>query len=551
MAYEPCSACGSTKGPEHMCPGLASELVGKVLDGRYQVEAILGQGGMGMVFEAIQTSVHRPVAVKTLHPALAAAPQFFERFRREAEIASRLRHPNIITIFDFGRTEDGTCYYVMELLEGESLKQIVKRDGPMSLRRSVGVIEQAAKGLAHAHKQNVIHRDLKPHNIMIQSLDGQDFVKVLDFGLVKALEADEDEQLTSTGQVLGTPQYMPPEQAGGETVDQRSDLYSLAGVFYYCLTGTSPFGANTVRKALNAALTQTVPPVGTHRKGAPVPKAVDEFARKAMAREKEDRYQTAEELIAEMKAAVEGLTDEALDVVPGNPALEGKEPGSGSHSGANAQTLQGRARGQATPSSPSKARPSSKVIVSPEADALTAGRRPTAGEIPSAKGSGSASATAAPRRSGKLLLAGAALAGLAVGGAGYWKLRGSGEAEAKPPQPIVAEPVLAPQPPLPPQDRAGPAEEVNVRLLSTPSGAAVLDEAGVVLGKTPLERKWPKDRVHTVRFQLAGHAELARSFQLSKDETLEVQLEPARSPAGKPSGSPKKKPGGEDIPVFE
>src|SRR5438046_2609385 len=139
---------------------------------------------------------------------------------------------------------------------------------------------------------------------MLQTIDGQEFVKVLDFGLVKALEAGDEEQLTSTGQVLGTPQYMPPEQAGAANVDQRSDLYSLGGVFYYCLTGTSPYGANTVRKALNAALTKPVPPVAQHRIGAPLPRAVDEFMRKALACEQADRYQNADEFIADLNAIV-------------------------------------------------------------------------------------------------------------------------------------------------------------------------------------------------------------------------------------------------------
>ncbi|WP_254626721.1 serine/threonine-protein kinase, partial [Myxococcus sp. CA039A] len=286
---------------------------------------------MGMVFRATQTSVQRPVAVKTLNPSLAAAPQFFERFRREAEIASRLRHPNVITIFDFGRAPDGTCYYVMELLQGESLKEVVKREGPMSLRRATSLIEQATQGLAHAHQEGCVHRDLKPHNIMVQDLGGRDFVKVLDFGLVKALEAEEEEQLTSTGQVLGTPQYMPPEQAGGEAVDQRSDLYSMAGVLYFCLTGSSPFGANTVRKALTASLTQQVPAVNSKRQGAPVPAALDAFFRKALSPEKEDRYQSAQELIDAMMESVEDVSAEQFDAMPSGGSSSGvNERGSGS-----------------------------------------------------------------------------------------------------------------------------------------------------------------------------------------------------------------------------
>ncbi len=547
MSYPPCQACGSTQGPEHLCPGLSAQMVGKVLDGRYEIQAVLGQGGMGMVFEAEQTSVRRPVAVKTLHPALASAPQFFERFRREAEVASRLRHPNIITIFDFGRTADGICYYVMELLQGESLKQIVKRDGPMSLRRAVNIIEQAARGLAHAHNQNVVHRDVKPHNITVQNLDGQDFVKVLDFGLVKALEADDDaEQLTSTGQVLGTPQYMPPEQAGGETVDHRSDLYSLAGVFYYCLTGTSPFQANTVRKALNAALTRTVSPVATYRSGAVVPRELDEFFRKALARDKEDRYQSAEEFIAEMKAAIARASDAELDALPTTAAGERKDAGSGSHSGQNGRA--GKRKGSGAGSGPSKRAPSN-VIVDPALGGKTisaASRRTTAGEIPSQKGQApTLPSEVAPRQSGRrVALFAVPLAVFAIGGGVVWKLTSADaprSAEvAAPSKPMVQEP---PKPPPP-----APAEpaEVKVTLTSNPPGASVFDASGVLLGTTPLERTWAKDQLHTVRLELSGYITKSLPFRVSSDQVLNVDLEP--EPAAKPTRPKKKR---DDIPVFE
>ena len=347
----------------------ANELIGKVLDGRYKVESVLGQGGMGMVFKGMQTSVQRPVALKTLHPQLAMAPTFFERFKREAEMASRLHHPNIITIYDFGRTAEGICYYVMEMLEGESLRQRIKRDGPFTLRQAAAIIEQSAAGVAHAHHGNVIHRDLKPHNIMLTSVDGNEYVKVLDFGLVKALEQEEEEQLTSTGQVLGTPQYMPPEQAGGEVVDQRSDLFSLTGVFYYCLTGHSPYGANSVRKALTLALAANVPPIETYRKGSPVPKSIDEFMVKGLTPEKEDRFQTAEDFVQSLHAALSGAPDSVLDAVPlFTPETGSKESGSGSSSAS-------RKSASAAPRPPSKAisavsrplpRQSSRVEVAPE-----------------------------------------------------------------------------------------------------------------------------------------------------------------------------------------
>src|SRR5687767_11420405 len=173
----------------------ATEMLGKVLDGRYRLDDLLGYGGMGMVFRGTQTTVGRAVAIKTLNPSLAMAPTFFERFKREAEVASRLKHPNIVTIFDFGKTPEGLCYIAMELLEGDSLRQQVRKNGPMSLRRAAAVVEQIALALQHAHKNGVVHRDMKPHNVMVTSVDGAEYVKVLDFGLVKASEDEGAEQL--------------------------------------------------------------------------------------------------------------------------------------------------------------------------------------------------------------------------------------------------------------------------------------------------------------------------------------------------------------------
>ncbi len=553
-------------------------LLGQVLDGRYKIESVLGQGGMGMVFRATQTSVQRPVAVKTLNPALAAAPTFFERFRREAEVASRLRHPNVITIYDFGRAPDNTCYYVMELLEGESLKEIVKRDGPMSLRRAVNLLEQSARGLAHAHEQNAVHRDLKPHNIMVQQLDGKDFVKVLDFGLVKALEQEEEEQLTSTGQVLGTPQYMPPEQAGGEVVDQRSDLYSLTGVFYFCLTGTSPYGANTVRKALTAALTQTVPPVNSKRQGAPVPAAVDAFMQKGLAREKEDRFQSAEEFIEAMLDAVADLTPEQLDARPSGGATGREGGGSGSRpsvSGAAARKGAGSAS-SARPSRPSAASPArgsvpSNVVVSKSG----AGSAPSASRPrPPGSGTSQRAPVAAPpppappppegMSPGKKVALVSIPVLLLAAGAAVIFIKGS----ATPPpaqQPQVVE-VPRTEPPKPPPSKQPVQEEpqpppptvnpmVTVNCTSTPAGATILDEGGSQIGATPMSLRLSRDKKHKLTFRLAGYQDVERLLDLSAVSGDSMPVNVALPTIARPPPSNKKppKPGnnGSDMSVFE
>jgi serine/threonine protein kinase len=555
-----CAVCSSTEGPDHVCGGAVVPLIGQVLDGRYHIGEVLGHGGMGMVFRANQTSMQRAVAVKTLHPALAAAPEFFERFRREAEIASRLRHPNIITIFDFGRTHDGTCYYVMELVEGQSLKQLVKGQGPMSLGRAADLMEQAARALAHAHQMGVVHRDVKPHNMMVQPMDQRDFLKVLDFGLVKALEQDEEHQLTSTGQVLGTPQYMPPEQAGGELVDQRSDLYSLAAVFYYCLTGTSPFGAKTVRKALQASLTQTVQPVSRKRRGAPVPLALDEFFRTALAREKEDRYQSAEEFIEQLHGALHGLTREDLDALPDPPDPSGPAR-EGSGSSASQRAPRGTVAGRKARRGGGSSAP--KVIVDsgaarPWAASGSAGTgvvRPRrtgsrTGEPRDAQASNSPGG-----RLGWATALGAAI--VLVGGLGTWLYL-----QPVPPAAITTQ---APQTPSPLRaassqdgaeqpDAVAVAPHIVVRVESEPHGAGIYD-GEVQIGTTPAELRFPRSAVQTLGFRLKGHAPAERTLDFSRlaedQTTVKVALERKSEPRGTNRTPPRTRWDEGSIPVFE
>jgi serine/threonine protein kinase len=298
--------------------------IGTTIDDRYAIEEVLGAGGMGVVFRAQQTSMHRAVALKMLHPSFAAAPEFYERFRREAELISHLHHPHIISIFDFGKTSDGSCYYVMELVKGESLKEKVKREGAFTLARAARITEQIARALGTAHAAGIVHRDLKPHNVMCSVVDGQDFSKVLDFGLVKMIIDDPNtgvvpaaqEGLTVAGQVLGTPQYMAPEQAAGESVDARADLYSLGTVFYYMLTGVPPYGEKTVRAALKAAATKPVPPVSDRRQDAPVPEALEVFFRRVLSFEPDQRPASAEVFVQELQEAVSHASPAMLERLP-------------------------------------------------------------------------------------------------------------------------------------------------------------------------------------------------------------------------------------------
>ncbi len=499
------------------------DLIGKSLDGRYRIDSVLGQGGMGMVFRATQTSMNRAVAVKTLHPELAITPQFFERFKREAEIASRLKHPNIITVFDFGQTPEGVCYFVMELVEGESLRQKVKREGPLSIEVAARIIEKVALGVSHAHQANVVHRDLKPHNIMVNVTPEGEQVKVLDFGLVKALEQEEEEALTSTGQVLGTPQYMPPEQAGGEHVDQRSDLYSLTAVFYFALTGTSPYNAKTVRQALSSALTKPVPLVSSHRPNEPVSAGIEEFVRRGLEREQADRYQTCEEFIEALHNAM-ASTDVRLLTArpPARPVADGAGSGSSPAPRRRARTAsvvpELRRTAPDIPSLRSQSRRTNRVgitafVISVIGAALALGSYVVLSNRPKADTATATAPAQLPTR--------------------------PGEAVAPAPAPgAAASPTPAPMP-----------QTVTITLRTTPPGA-VVEEGGTMIGKTPLEMTWPRGEERTLSFSSPGFSNVSQSFRLERDEAFEITMIPVAKKPPKPTSSGKG-PKPPTVPEFE
>lgn len=227
-------------------PALRDPLAGRVLDEKYRLDERLGEGGMGTVYRATHLLIERPVAVKVLHPRFVEDEAAQERFRREARAAGRLQHTNAVTVTDFGRTADGFVYIVMELLEGRNLREVLAFESPLESRRAVALMLQVAAAVEAAHESGVIHRDLKPANIFIvQPKNAPPIVKVLDFGIAKlaADTVDESEQnaLTQTGVMIGTPRYMSPEQCDGAHLKPASDVYSLGIILYEMLTGKPPF----------------------------------------------------------------------------------------------------------------------------------------------------------------------------------------------------------------------------------------------------------------------------------------------------------------------
>ena len=290
------------------------DLVGQVIADRYHITKKLGEGGMGAVYLAEHVKMGRQSAIKVMGAGMSHDPEAISRFNREAANASRINHPNVCAVYDFGETEDGTIYLAMEFVEGKTLSALLKENGSLPLPRAVGLLKQCADGLQAAHDLGIVHRDLKPDNIMIVSPKGREVVKVVDFGIAKAGTAEPGQQVTKTGLVVGTPEYMSPEQLSGDKVDGRSDIYSLALVFYRMITDTLPFLADTAQETMIKRLTDEPIPLAQARPDASFPPALQAVMDKALARWPQDRYGSATEFAAEAARASEGARATATSV---------------------------------------------------------------------------------------------------------------------------------------------------------------------------------------------------------------------------------------------
>jgi tRNA A-37 threonylcarbamoyl transferase component Bud32 len=241
-----------------------ASLVGSVLGGRYRIERLLGSGGMGSVYRAEHVLMRKACAVKVLHREMTQVKEVVARFEREAVAAARIEHPNVATATDFGQLEDGSFYLVLEFIEGKSLSRCIHEQGALAEERALLITRQIADALAAAHRAGIVHRDLKPDNVMLITKDGGELVKVLDFGIAKVTLEDtpaEQQALTRLNTVMGTPEYMAPEQARGEAVDLRADLYTVGVILYEMLAGSSPFRHEDFVVVLTKKLTEDPPPL--------------------------------------------------------------------------------------------------------------------------------------------------------------------------------------------------------------------------------------------------------------------------------------------------
>ncbi len=338
-----CQICGSDYPLEHagevcsldggqLVAAPLDQLIGSLIDARYKIESTLGLGGWATVYLATDQKLDRKVAVKILHAFWRESADQLNRFRRESKLAASLTHPNLAMLFDYGVLSNGQPFLIMEYLRGETLEQLISREGRLPVKRTVALVGQICDALNFAHKRGVIHRDLKPANIVV--LDG-DAVKLLDFGL--ASWVDSSLSLTSPGESVGTPQYMSPEQCQGKQVDLRSDIYSLGLIIYKMLTGTRPFQGRTMFEAFSEHINQPPKPLVEACPDLYFPPLVREAVMRCLAKEASERFADCIELkqalqygaSSDGQNAAAGASDAARSGAPfaaNNRSLSHKKP---------------------------------------------------------------------------------------------------------------------------------------------------------------------------------------------------------------------------------
>ena len=313
-----------------------TELLGQVIDNRYRLESVLGRGGMGLVYKAAHLGLRRQVAVKILHPSLAASTDVRSRFEREALAVGKIDHPNCVAVYDVGRLHDGSLYLAMELLEGKSLADVLEQEGQLAPGRALHILAHILRGLGHIHNAGLIHRDIKPENIfLIRQGTDEDFAKILDFGIAKPMsgkekDLDDGVKLTQAGMAFGTPIYMAPEQALGNPMDGRADLYAAAVMAYEMLCGQPPFYSDDKLEVMSMHTAKPVPPMRQRcvKGGRPPPSSIERLIIKGLTKKPSERYRDADVFLAAVEDALTtsdgGVTEvqfERVDTTGSSPLV--------------------------------------------------------------------------------------------------------------------------------------------------------------------------------------------------------------------------------------
>jgi serine/threonine-protein kinase len=504
-----CPSCKESIANGRFCPRDGTQLVedeptgqdpmiGQVVADRFEIVGLLGEGGMGKVYEAQHCYIDKRVALKLLRPEITEKPEALTRFQREAMAASTIGHKNIVAIDDFGRLPDGQVYLTMEFLDGLPLNRMLAQ-GAAPLERILDVGIQTCHGLAAAHTKGIVHRDMKPENIFL--VDEGRLVKILDFGIAKVTRSDSDTNLTKTGAVFGTPNYMSPEQALGKKVDQRADIYAMGVIVYEMLTGRVPFQSDSFVAILTQHVTEPPVPPSQVVTDRTIPAAVEALVMRAMAKDPDQRFTDMGEMVAAlMEIRKAELGDQPLD---SHLSLSHIKPPS---------------------SEPLSDRDPSKRV---KLDSLTSNRQAqvtaTEGEM--------VQATRPPGKRSSAVVIGLVASVLLLGGSAVlaWiYLGGSGPRTAA--VTVTAEPdqgQLARIPdaaPLPVKE----VKKVKLLLTSLPAGASILDQQGKQLGKTPESLSVPAGETLVVQLLHEGYKPRHLTIQTRPDQDKvirEVRLE--------------------------
>ncbi len=301
-------------------------LVGAVIAGRYKVSRRLGEGGMGVVYEAIDERLEKRVALKVLRDDFAKRPDVVARFTQEAKSAARIKHENVLDVTDYGQTDDGSFFIAMELLTGTDLADVLQSDGVVALERGVEVAIQVCRALQAAHQKGIVHRDMKPENVfLVRTDDGRETVKIVDFGIAQMKDisgsSEGSRKLTRTGMIFGTPEYMSPEQAAGKPVDQRVDVYASGVILYEMFTGRVPFMGDTFMGILTKHMFENPPPLKQANPAVNVPAEIEGIIFKALAKDPTQRYQSMQEFADDLQRFRVGQRTSASYAPPTAPVI--------------------------------------------------------------------------------------------------------------------------------------------------------------------------------------------------------------------------------------
>jgi serine/threonine-protein kinase len=510
-------------------------LVGRTLSGKYHVIEVLARGGMGRIYRAEQVPLGRPVALKVLHSELSelgADPGFQKRFLLEAASCARLRHPNIVVVYDYGRLEElpyEAYFMAMELVEGRTLGQVLKQEGPFPVARALRIAREVARALREAHRQGMVHRDLKPSNVMLVPTAEGEQVKVLDFGLVKVMR-DDSEELTKEGHFLGSPKYMAPEQIKRMSVDGRADLYALGVLMFTMLAGRPPFEGEQAVQTLMAHLTEPVPPLPSE---LGVPADVEAIVRRLMEKDPGARFPSADALIRAI--------DDVVATVPGwSVELAAMGPLSGTPSSISVSGTLARALEAATQPTGAPAELAAPVAAEPAPGAPRRGRTLAVGGVIAAAVVFAAAIafvlpSGEPGRGGPENDEGPSAGAGTHGGAPMVPVRGEPAGPGAMPTPVPA--------PTPP---AGP-RRFTLFVASDPPGAT-LHRGDRVVGTTPtfvvLNAAELEAAPETFRVELEGYAPYVWTQGPSIDDVrIAAELQPigdrARRPVRRPTRPPR------------